>query len=85
MRPYLISLVAGLAVGLFYGLLGVRSPAPPAVALLELFGMLAGEQLVPMVRPHLSKLESRGGAAVTEVTAQAEVATDSGRSDPPGQ
>jgi len=82
MRPYLISLVAGLAVGLFYGLLGVRSPAPPAVALLGLFGMLAGEQLIPIVRPHIFKLESKSG---TEAAAQAEIATGSRRDNATGQ
>jgi XapX domain-containing protein len=44
MKPYLVSLAVGLAVGLLYSLLGVRSPAPPAVALLGLLGMLLGEQ-----------------------------------------
>jgi len=44
MKPYLISLAVGLVVGLLYSLLGVRSPAPPAVALIGLLGMLIGEQ-----------------------------------------
>jgi XapX domain-containing protein len=44
MKPYLISLAVGLAVGMLYSLLGVRSPAPPAVALIGLLGMLIGEQ-----------------------------------------
>ncbi|TCP30079.1 XapX domain-containing protein [Sphingomonas sp. BK235] len=44
MRPYLISLAVGLGVGLLYSLIGVRSPAPPAVALIGLLGMLIGEQ-----------------------------------------
>jgi XapX domain-containing protein len=79
MRPYLISLIVGLAVGVFYGLLGVRSPAPPAMALLGLFGMLAGEQLVPVVRPHFLKSES--GVAGTQAAAQAETAADNGRND----
>ena len=47
---YAVSLAAGLAVGVAYGLVGVRSPAPPIVALLGLLGMLAGEQLVPIAR-----------------------------------
>lgn len=47
---YFVSAVVGLAVGVAYGLLGVRSPAPPIVALLGLLGMLAGEQLVPIGR-----------------------------------
>lgn len=47
MKPYLISLAAGLLVGVIYSLLHVRSPAPPAVAILGLLGMLIGEQLWP--------------------------------------
>ena len=38
-----LSLAAGLVVGIGYGLCGIRSPAPPAIALLGLLGMLAGE------------------------------------------
>lgn len=45
---YLISLVIGLGVGLLYGALDFRSPAPPAIALVGLLGMLAGEKLWPM-------------------------------------
>jgi XapX domain-containing protein len=40
---YLISLAIGLGVGLLYGALDFRSPAPPAIALVGLLGMLAGE------------------------------------------
>jgi XapX domain-containing protein len=47
---YLISLVIGLGVGLLYGALDFRSPAPPAIALVVLLGMLAGEKLWPMGR-----------------------------------
>jgi XapX domain-containing protein len=49
-KVYLISLGAGLLVGIIYSLLGVRSPAPPVVALLGLLGMLLGEQMVPIAR-----------------------------------
>jgi XapX domain-containing protein len=59
MRPFLISLVIGVAVGIAYGLLKVRSPAPPAIALLGLLGMLAGEQIVPIVKSYLFKSETR--------------------------
>ena len=47
---YFISLVIGLGVGLLYGALDFRSPAPPAIALAGLLGMLAGENLWPMGR-----------------------------------
>ncbi|BBE34327.1 DUF1427 family protein [Sphingosinicella microcystinivorans] len=50
MKLYLISLGAGLLVGLVYSLLGVRSPAPPIVALVGLAGILLGEQLLPLAK-----------------------------------
>jgi XapX domain-containing protein len=49
-KPYLLSLGAGLLVGIVYSLINVRSPAPPVIALLGLLGMLAGEQIVPLVK-----------------------------------
>ena len=48
MKVYLISLGAGLLVGIIYSLISVRSPAPPVVALIGLLGMLVGEQIVPI-------------------------------------
>lgn len=45
MKIYLFSLAAGVLVGIIYGLLNVRSPAPPVVALLGLLGILVGEQV----------------------------------------
>lgn len=68
MRSYLISLVVGTAVGLIYGLIGVRSPAPPVIALIGLLGMLAGEQVVPVVRSHVLKSEVRAGSTPSEQT-----------------
>ena len=50
MQPYLISLATGLLVGAIYGALNVRSPAPPVIALVGLFGILIGEQVVPLVK-----------------------------------
>ena len=50
MTPYALSLGAGLLVGVIYGLIGVRSPAPPTIALIGLLGMLIGEQVVPVVK-----------------------------------
>jgi XapX domain-containing protein len=47
---YLISLGAGVLAGLLYGLINVRSPAPPAIALIGLLGMLIGEQIVPVAK-----------------------------------
>ncbi|MBP2197754.1 DUF1427 family protein [Pantoea cypripedii] len=51
MNPLLISLGAGVLVGLFYALLRVRSPAPPAIALIGLLGMIIGGQLIHLVKP----------------------------------
>ncbi|HWL81947.1 MAG TPA: DUF1427 family protein [Roseomonas sp.] len=50
MKLYLASLGAGLLVGGVYSLLGVRSPAPPVVALIGLLGILLGEQIVPVAK-----------------------------------
>lgn len=50
MKVYIVSLAIGICVGCFYGLLGVRSPAPPVIALFGLFGMLVGEQVVPWIK-----------------------------------
>jgi XapX domain-containing protein len=52
MIGYLVSLLMGLAVGVAYGLLQVRSPAPPLIALAGLLGMVLGEQAIDAVRHH---------------------------------
>jgi XapX domain-containing protein len=54
MRLYLVSLGAGLLVGVIYSVLNVRSPAPPLVALVGLLGILAGEQVIPVARQLLA-------------------------------
>ena len=48
MKVYLVSLAAGVLVGLIYSLLNVRSPAPPLIALVGLLGILIGEQILPV-------------------------------------
>lgn len=55
MKAWIISLVCGAAAGVLYALLDVHSPAPPVVALLGLFGMLVGEQLIPIGRRLVSR------------------------------
>jgi XapX domain-containing protein len=45
MKAVLISFVVGLFVGVLYGVIRVKSPAPPIIALLGLLGMVLGEQL----------------------------------------
>ncbi|WP_116140083.1 XapX domain-containing protein [Trinickia diaoshuihuensis] len=49
MKPYVFSLLAGVLAGVVYYAIGVASPAPPAIALIGLLGMLAGEQIIPLV------------------------------------
>jgi XapX domain-containing protein len=49
-KLYLVSLGAGILVGVLYALMQVRSPAPPVVALVGLLGMLIGGQIVPPVQ-----------------------------------
>ena len=44
MKALLISFLVGMLVGLAYGVIRVKSPAPPIVALLGLLGMVLGEQ-----------------------------------------
>lgn len=50
MNTYLISAAVGLLVGVIYALFNVRSPAPPVIALVGLLGILAGEQLPPLIK-----------------------------------
>jgi XapX domain-containing protein len=45
MKVLFLSFVVGLGVGVLYGLIRVKSPAPPIVALLGLLGMVLGEQV----------------------------------------
>lgn len=59
MRAYVVSLLAGILVGLVYAWIGVQSPAPPLVALIGLLGILAGEQIVPVARKMFSGVHFR--------------------------
>jgi XapX domain-containing protein len=61
MKIYLLSLGAGLLVGIVYSLLNVRSPAPPVIALIGLLGILVGEQIIPLAM----SLRSKETAAVS--------------------
>ena len=55
MKLYLMALAVGILVGVIYGLLNVRSPAPPVVALIGLLGMLLGEQVVPLAKRMIAR------------------------------
>jgi XapX domain-containing protein len=65
---YLISLGAGVLAGLLYGLINVRSPAPPAIALVGLLGMLIGEQIVPVAKRLLDGAPITAGWFASECT-----------------
>jgi XapX domain-containing protein len=65
MKIYVLSLGAGLLVGVIYSLLNVRSPAPPLVALVGLLGILIGEQVIPVGRQIVA------GIAVSDAFRQA--------------
>jgi XapX domain-containing protein len=54
MRIYLLSLGAGVMVGVIYSLIDVRSPAPPLIALVGLLGILFGEQIIPVGKQMLA-------------------------------
>ena len=62
MKVLFLSFVVGLGVGVLYGLIRVKSPAPPIVALLGLLGMVLGEQLGVWV--HTKNLDVPRAAAV---------------------
>ncbi|QEY26657.1 DUF1427 family protein [Neisseria zalophi] len=67
MKLYLVSLAVGILAGILYGLLNVRSPAPPVVALIGLLGMLIGEQAVPFAKQLFSKQETTAVVSGTMV------------------
>ena len=56
--PFVLSALVGLGVGVAYGLVGVRSPAPPVIALLGLLGMLMGEPAVAWWRGHVDVVQA---------------------------
>jgi XapX domain-containing protein len=58
MIGYLVSLVMGLVIGVAYGLVQVRSPAPPLIALVGLLGMVLGERAIDMVKRHFPPPEA---------------------------
>lgn len=65
MKPYLFSLGAGLIVGMVYSLLGVKSPAPPVIALVGLLGILLGEQVIPVARRVVAGQSARAAVRMT--------------------
>jgi XapX domain-containing protein len=57
-----VSFAVGLGVGVIYGLIRVKSPAPPIIALLGLLGMVFGEQIGIWI--HAKKLNVSHAASV---------------------
>jgi len=62
MKVSFLSFVVGLGVGVLYGLIRVKSPAPPIVALLGLLGMVLGEQFGIWL--HAKKIDVSHAASV---------------------
>jgi XapX domain-containing protein len=62
MKVLFLSFIVGLGVGILYGLIRVKSPAPPIVALLGLLGMVLGEQFGDWIRT--KKLDVSRAASV---------------------
>jgi XapX domain-containing protein len=54
MTGYTVSLLMGVAAGVAYGLVQVRSPAPPLIALVGLLGMVLGEHAIVAARYHFA-------------------------------
>jgi XapX domain-containing protein len=62
MKVLFLSFIVGLGVGVLYGLIRVKSPAPPIVALLGLLGMVIGEQFGIWI--HTKKVDVAHAASV---------------------
>jgi XapX domain-containing protein len=62
MKILFLSFIVGLGVGALYGLIRIKSPAPPIVALLGLLGMVIGEQFGTWI--HTKKLDVSRAASV---------------------
>jgi XapX domain-containing protein len=62
MKVLFLSFIVGLGVGVLYGVIRVKSPAPPIVALLGLLGMVLGEQFGVWI--HTKKLDVSRAASV---------------------
>jgi XapX domain-containing protein len=67
MKVLLMSFGVGLFVGALYGVIRVKSPAPPIVALLGLLGMVLGEQLGSWIQTkRVDVVHSASGCLVTK-------------------
>ena len=68
MKLYVLSLGAGLLVGVVYSLLSVRSPAPPLIALVGLMGILVGEQIIPVGKQLIQGTAFKAACEQTQAT-----------------
>lgn len=73
---YLISLGAGIVVGLLYYVSRVQSPAPPLIALAGLLGIVIGEHAIPVVQAqwhaHSQAAQAQPAAQPSEWAASAD-------------
>jgi len=65
-KPYILSCAVGVLAGMIYGVLDVKSPAPPVVALIGLLGMLGGEQIGKRIAGWHLSMPTTNGAVVHE-------------------
>jgi XapX domain-containing protein len=84
LRPYVVSFGVGVIVGAFYALLGVRSPAPPLIALLGLLGFLIGENGFPLVKGKLAP-SAAAGVRKPEVSMRTQVRKACNWAEPGGE
>ncbi|MFJ3046325.1 XapX domain-containing protein [Herbaspirillum chlorophenolicum] len=84
MKLYVMSLGAGLLVGIVYSLLNVRSPAPPLVALVGLLGILLGEQVIPVGKQLLRGTAFDTACAQTKATEHVLGQLPGRKEQPPG-
>lgn len=73
MKTYLVSLGAGLLVGVIYSLINVRSPAPPVATLIGLLGILVGEPIIPVGKRVSAGTCSGAASASAEATSIATI------------
>ena len=82
LKPYLLALAGGRLGGAIYGIVHVRSPAPPVVALVGLLGILLGEQIPPLAK-RLFAGEPVNAAVLRETCGEHVLGPLPGRREPP--
>jgi XapX domain-containing protein len=70
MKTLLISFAAGLIVGVAYGVIRVKSPAPPIVALIGLLGMVVGEPFGGWFITRMTRKVQPSGVATTRIAGE---------------